>query len=449
MESEVYSKNNLNTLDLEEQIKDNSPRNSKMTKYLLIISSCISLVLIIVIIILAVHYNKKLSENSKKDKESSDIQPEPDTTDAPQPEPKPQIKDLFSFFGKNYSNLLYDDGGKIINTFKSGGENYIPSMGEINNGEDYEKNARNIYDLYIPQYALDRKDEVNGIILWVHGGAWMYGEKESMDIFCKMFSQLGYISATVGYTLLTNKFKVYNIYKILDEITACIKAIKKELKEKGFNENNLKMAIGGYSAGAHIALLYSYLIKEFEIPIKFVINFVGPIGLYSKYFYKLKSGNQPLPNITEVSEIEKAMEEGKIVPMFQDIKCLEFMNLFLGNKYTNLEIQAMLNKNGTINENNENYKKLFNVAKYSFITEIDDNHRLPTICIYGGIDDTVGVTPYAYLKEKADNDGRHLDLIYSKTEGHLLIMPSTSEGLERLRDVTSLSLKYFKEYFGY
>ena len=96
----------------------------------------------------------------------------------------------------------------------------------------------------------------------------------------------------------------------------------------------------------------------------------------------------------------------------------------------------------------ENYKKMFKVAKYSFITEIEDNHQIPTICIYGGTDDTVGVTQYAYLKQKV-GDKRHLDFIYSRYEGHALIAPKTPDGVAKLWDASSLFMNYFKKYFGY
>ena len=192
--------------------------------------------------------------------------------------------DVYNFFGLKYSNLTYDDNGKIENTFKKNGDNYNESMGEINNGKDYEKNDRNIYDLYIPQYALDRKNETNGIILWIHGGAWIEGTKDVMDYFCQLYSQQGYISATVGYTLLNSEHKVFNIFKMLDEITACIKAIKKYLINLGFSGDKLKLVIGGYSAGGHLTLLYSYLIKKVDIPISFLINYAGPIGYILNIF---------------------------------------------------------------------------------------------------------------------------------------------------------------------
>ena len=78
--------------------------------------------------------------------------------------------------------------------------------------------------------------DYNGIFLWIHGGAWISGNKESKDIYCKLISEQGYISATLDYTLLKSHFKKFNIFKNIDEITSCIKAIKNKLINLGFNE---------------------------------------------------------------------------------------------------------------------------------------------------------------------------------------------------------------------
>ena len=71
---------------------------------------------------------------------------------------------------------------------------------------------------------------------------------------------------------------------------------------------------------------------------------------------------------------------------------------------------------------------MFKIVKNAFITEIADKHKLPTICIYGGIDDVIGVTTYAYLKQKMDKDERKYDFIYSRYEGHNIIRPHTTDG---------------------
>ena len=135
--------------------------------------------------------------------------------------------------------------------------------------------------------------------------------------------------------------------------------------------------------------------------------------------------------------------------MFPEKMGLEMMNLFLGNKFTDEQIEAMADENGNIKKDDENYKKLLKVVKYSFITEIEDNHHnISTINIYGGTDDVIGVTQYAYLKQKVGTT-RTMDFIYSRNEGHILIAPKTKEGIAKLWEASSLFMKYFKKYFGY
>jgi len=359
-------------------------------------------------------------------------------------------KDYYESFGKKYENLTYyDDNGKIENSFKKGGENYDEEIGEINEGNNYPANERNNYDLYIPDSALKKVNESNGLILWIHGGAWIEGDKTKMEQLCEMYAEQGYITANMEYTLLNGQYKEANIYRIMDEITACIKSIKEKLKNIGFDVNKLKMVIGGYSAGAHLALLYSYLIKDINIiPIQFVINFVGPIGLHEEYFYKLNK-TEPLENIENLTIIEQNIDEGNLVPIFPPIYALKFMNAFYGNIYTDEELNSMLYPNGTINKDNDDYKKMYDVVKYAYVTEIEDRHILPTLCIYGGKDDIVGVSTYAYLKQKADKDKRYLYLIYSENEGHMLIYPTTDDGKAKLKEIGIAIMAFLGKSYSY
>ena len=214
-------------------------------------------------------------------------------------------------------------------------------------------------------------------MLWVHGGGWTGGNLEMMDFICRLYSPQGYISATVEYTILNNNnYANSNIFRILDEITACIKDIKKKLIGNGFDGNKLLLGIGGHSAGGHLALLYSYLINNISIiPIKFVINLAGPIGLNEKYFYKLKSDTDTLSNIENITIIEEAKKNGTILPFFSDYIIITYMNIFYGNKFNESELQEMLFENQTINTTNENYQKLYKAVINSDIQEIEDKHN--------------------------------------------------------------------------
>ena len=126
-----------------------------------------------------------------------------------------------------YENVTYI-AEKIENTFKKDGANYIAELGELNEGKDYDKTDRDNLTIYIPKSALEKKNEYNHIILYIHGGGWILNNKEENHYLWIMSVGQGYISATVGYTLLTEEYKSYgiNVYRILDEITASIKTLK-------------------------------------------------------------------------------------------------------------------------------------------------------------------------------------------------------------------------------
>ena len=187
-----------------------------------------------------------------------------------------------------------------------------------------------------------------------------------MSYLARRYAKYDYITATMSYTLLINNFTNYNIYRILDEITACIQSIKEELKSRNFDINKLEIALGGTSAGGHIALLYSYSMKNSSpIPIKFIIDIVGPISLEPKFWYKVSDMNNPLDNINPET-IEEAFNKSKIQKVFEDESALVgVMNLFLGKKYTDEELKEMT-ENGKIKVNNTKYQEMFNIVKYAF-----------------------------------------------------------------------------------
>ena len=349
-------------------------------------------------------------------------------------------------YGNRTINIPYFKNDKINNTFKKGGANYNnETIGEINNGKDYTKNERNYYDLYIPYSSTKKKDKYNGIILFIHGGGWINGQKESLDFLCSRYAKMGYITATMGYTLLLEKYKEYNIFRILDEITSCIKSIKEELINQGFNETKLGIAIEGTSSGAHLAMLYGYSIKKTPIPIKFIINIVGPVTLTSDAWYKLNKKNDTLDNI-EPEDIEKAITDNKIVKMDINSTLLEIMNVFIGKKYNNKQLKGMI-KGKDINIDNEDYQNLYKNVKNGFPVNFINNNTLPTLCIYGGNDDAVGVAQYSKLKKLFKENKRKIELVYMRYGGHMLLSPDTENGVNAMRKIHYKILNFSSLYF--
>ena len=355
-----------------------------------------------------------------------------------------------NFFGKVKRNQSYDTNGIINNTFGVNGTHYIEEVGDIHNSLDYKKTESNVYDLFIPSSAFLNKNGTNGIFLFIHGGAWGGGMKEEMDKFLVSYGQMGYITANMEYTLLSNS-KDTNIFRIVDEITACIENIKEQLKNEGFNETKLELAIFGYSAGAHLSLLYSYLIDDSPIKIKFVVNICGPISLERKYCLRLKKVNDTLANL-ELPEIEKALKENRLnLTQINYPNALFYMNLFLGSKYEYNEISEMMYFNGSdieINYENEKYQDLLKRTNYAFPLYIEDKNKVPVLCYYTGNDEVVGVVSYAYLQQKAIEDNKTIELIYSKYSFHNHYNFDLEDSVESLRKLNLRIIDYAKDYFS-
>ena len=347
-------------------------------------------------------------------------------------------------YGEKITNIAYFKDNKIINTFKKNGDNYKEEIGDINNGKDYEKNERNYYDLFLPYSSLKRKNKFNGILLFIHGGGWIKGKKKDFDYICCRYAKYGYITATMNYTLLVKKYKDHNIFKIIDEITACIESIKDKLKNEGFDENKLELALGGMSAGAHLSLLYAYSIKKTPIPIKFVINIVGPISLEPKFWGLINKGEESLDNI-EPESINNGIKEKRIVELKDETVLLKIMNAFTGNKYNDKEINEMM-ENKKIKKDNEHYKEILKFCENAFPIKYINSNTVPTLCEYGGRDSIIGIAQYSYLKQYSMKYGNKIELVYLKEGEHLLI-DETEEGMNSVREMHYQILHFAKTYF--
>lgn len=139
-----------------------------------------------------------------------------------------------------------------------------------------EKDA-NVMDIYIPGEAYRR--ESNGVILFIHGGSWSGGDKSEETIRCRMLASQGYIVANVNYTLWSEETaNTYHVSQVLDELDAALLRVQSFALERGITVD--KAATVGYSAGAHLAMLYAYSRAETApMDIVFVASMAGPADI--------------------------------------------------------------------------------------------------------------------------------------------------------------------------
>jgi acetyl esterase/lipase len=144
---------------------------------------------------------------------------------------------------------------------------YVEAVYDICYGEDEYWQS---LDVYRPKF----KDGVKlPVIVSVHGGAWVYGDKERYRYYCMSLVKYGF--AVVNYTYrLAPEFK----FPASVEDTNMVFAWILENAEKyGLDTDNI-FALGD-SAGAHLLGMYANILTNKEYADKFVFKNISPVVL--------------------------------------------------------------------------------------------------------------------------------------------------------------------------
>lgn len=156
----------------------------------------------------------------------------------------------------------------------------------------YGTHERQVVDLCVPY---DASGDL-GLVLFIHGGAWIEGDKKSYEGGMNYgASSLGIATASVNYRYIS---ETVDLLDVLDDIDAALAEIRKKGAEVGVNIN--KVLLTGDSAGGHLSLLYAYARKN-TAPITpvAVISNSGPTDLYDDNFYH----NNALGNEAAISDL--------------------------------------------------------------------------------------------------------------------------------------------------
>ena len=131
-----------------------------------------------------------------------------------------------------------------------------------------------VMDIYIPGQAYNR--QTNGCVLLIHGGSWSGGDKEEETFMCRYLASRGYIAATMNYSFCTAES--YSVDLVLDEIDMALEKLKSFASERGIVID--RAATSGYSAGAHLSMLYAFSRGESTpLEIAFTANLAGPADM--------------------------------------------------------------------------------------------------------------------------------------------------------------------------
>lgn len=258
---------------------------------------------------------------------------------------------------------------------------------------DPEKNFS--CDLYLPKDI--QENSRRDVMLFIHGGAWNSGRKEDMAYACRRYAKEGYITVTLQYSLASKKGPPITFFTILDDITRCLTHIKTYTAERGITVK--KLALSGYSAGGHLAMLYAFSRKnECPIPIAFVFSQVGP-SIFTRDAWGEKKKDFALALASAAS-------------------------------------------GQTITEKNYDSIQARNAIKSISPALLIDNHTVPGIYAYGGKDPLV--TPFHARALKQALQKHHIphDILIYPESGHFLC-----EDPEYTRKFRALVREYCQKYF--
>lgn len=130
----------------------------------------------------------------------------------------------------------------------------IPAKQTLYTDIAYGTEERQVLDICFPE----NPQKNVGAVVYIHGGGWVSGDKSTFTgRIQKTTSTIGCITASINYRYVSKNVHCADIFKDID---AALIKIKSMAETRGITCDKV-ILIGG-SAGAHLAMLYSYARKN-------------------------------------------------------------------------------------------------------------------------------------------------------------------------------------------
>lgn len=135
-------------------------------------------------------------------------------------------------------------------------------------------------DVYFPPEGAER----SGVAIALHGGGWMTGSKEDMADCGRLLASAGFVTVSANYRLALNiGFREPTIADMLDDIDS-IKNFVRE-REAEWNCDSSRLALIGFSAGAHLSLMEA-MTRNDDGRIRACVSISGVSDLTDPAFHK-------------------------------------------------------------------------------------------------------------------------------------------------------------------
>ena len=174
----------------------------------------------------------------------------------------------------NKSVILFFILLTVLSCKKQGTDDDAGLKAETLSNVSYGQDPKQKMDVYLPE----ERTSNTPVIIMVHGGAWMEGDKADFTQFVAVLQQRlkGYAVVNINYRLATldaNHFPTQE-----QDMKAAVDFLISKTSAYSISD---KFVLLGASAGGHMALLQAY---KYEQPkIKAVVNFFGPTDMTAFY----------------------------------------------------------------------------------------------------------------------------------------------------------------------
>jgi len=150
------------------------------------------------------------------------------------------------------------------------GDSILPNSDTVLLNVKYGNHPRQVMDLHLP--AL--RDSTTPILIVIHGGAWIEGKKEDMNVFVNSLKTQwkNCAIANMNYRYASLKGSIHHD-QMMNDIHSAFMLLKEKKGQFGISS---KYAICGASAGGHLAMIYAYTRNP---EIKCIGNVFGPSNI--------------------------------------------------------------------------------------------------------------------------------------------------------------------------
>ena len=130
----------------------------------------------------------------------------------------------------------------------------------------HKYNNDNNYLHYLNIYLPKNNNEVRPLLIDVHGGGWVYGDKDTNGLLCMDFVKRGFITMSMSYRLMPEN----KLVEMIQDIFESLHHLYSLRNEYPIDFNNVSMM--GDSAGGHLNLICNAINNSEELQAYFGVK---------------------------------------------------------------------------------------------------------------------------------------------------------------------------------